>query len=112
MSTEIKTDGTTMTVFLDGEIDHHNAPSVREKTDGFAVSFAPEKMILDFSGVTFMDSSGIGLVMGRYKLVSGFGCSLEITGLSKHALRVMKLAGLDKIAKLSAKKEEKNNETA
>lgn len=112
MSTEIQTEGRVMTALLEGEIDHHNAPSVREAIDGFAVNFHPEKLILDFGGVTFMDSSGIGLVMGRYKTVSAFNCTMEIVNLSTHAFKVMRLAGLDKLAVLKRKKEDKSNETA
>lgn len=113
MSTDINIDGSIMTALLDGEIDHHNAPSIREKIDSYAVNFHPQKLILDFRKVTFMDSSGIGLVMGRYKAVSAFNCTLEIHNLSLHAYKVMRLAGLDKIAILTRRpKEDANNETA
>lgn len=113
MSTDIKIDGNEMTAFLDGEIDHHNAPSIREKIDSHAINFHPQKLILDFQNVSFMDSSGIGLVMGRYKTVSAFNCTLEIHNLSLHAYKVMRLAGMDKLATLSRKpKEDTNNETA
>ena len=60
-----------------------------------------------------MDSSVIGLVMVRYKLLESMGCTLEIQNLSDHAYKVMRLAGLDKIATLNrkGKKEEKDRET-
>ena len=64
-------------------------------------------VILDFSDVTFMDSSGIGLVMGRYKLLNELGGKLEVTGLSNNSYKVMRLAGLDRIANI--KKGEKKN---
>lgn len=101
MQTSIETDEKTMTVYLEGELDHHNAPSVREKIDEFAVGFHPAHLILDFGGVSFMDSSGIGLVMGRYKLLAQMACTLEIRRLSTHAFKVMRLAGIEKIAALS-----------
>lgn len=100
MQTQIETDEKTMTAYLSGELDHHNAASVREKIDEFILGFCPEKVILDFGGVTFMDSSGIGLVMGRYKLLAAMNCPLEISNLSPHAYKVMRLAGLEKIAVL------------
>ena len=53
-----------------------------------------------------MDSSGIGLVMGRYRLIEGKNCSLYIVNLSEHAYRVMQLAGLEKIAVLKKKTRE------
>lgn len=114
MQTNIETADKQMTVYLSGELDHHNAPSVRDKIDETATCFHPEKAVLDFGGVTFMDSSGIGLVMGRYRLLESMGCTLEIRNLSTHAYKVMRLAGLDRIATLKrmGEKEEKNRETA
>ena len=61
MSVEIKTDEDVVTSFLSGEIDHHVALPIREKTDAAIISAHPKRVVLDFSGVTFMDSSGIGL---------------------------------------------------
>ena len=101
MQTNITTDGRVMTAYLSGELDHHNAPAVREKIDAFAIGFRPAHAVLDFGGVTFMDSSGVGLVMGRYKLLSELSCTLEIRNLSAHAYKVMRLAGLDRLAVLS-----------
>lgn len=71
-----------------------------------------KESVLDFSGVTFMDSSGIGLVMGRYKICESMGASLEIHGLSRHAYKVMCLAGLQNLAVLKKKKEAEKSETA
>lgn len=64
MHTRIETDGQVMTVYLEGELDHHNAPAAREKIDEFAVGFHPAHTILDFGGVTFMDSPVLGLSWG------------------------------------------------
>ncbi len=54
MHTAIETDGKTMLVYLEGELDHHNAGSVREKIDEFAAAFCPERAVLDFGGVSFI----------------------------------------------------------
>lgn len=112
MSVEIKTDEDVVTAFLSGEIDHHVALPIREKTDAAIISAHPKRVVLDFSGVTFMDSSGIGLVMGRYKICESMGASLEIHGLSRHAYKVMCLAGLQNLAVLKKKKEAEKSETA
>lgn len=119
MHTAIETQDATMLVYLEGELDHHNAGGVRDKIDEFAAAFHPAHAVLDFGGVSFMDSSGIGLVMGRYKLLQAFGCTLELRNLSPHVYKVMRLAGIEKIAVLKKEKEgrEKNasakrNETA
>lgn len=105
MHTTIETTEQTMLVCLEGELDHHNAGGVREKIDAFAAGFCPKRLILDFDGVSFMDSSGIGLVMGRYRFLQAFDCALEIRNLSPHAYKVMRLAGLEKIAVLKKKRE-------
>ncbi len=83
---------------LEGEIDHHTALPIRLQTDEKIETCRPKTVVLDFTDVTFMDSSGIGLVMGRYKLLNELGGELEITGLSDNSYRVMRLAGLDRIA--------------
>ncbi|MEG1846774.1 MAG: anti-sigma factor antagonist [Oscillospiraceae bacterium] len=100
MITEIEINEEKITALLIGEIDHHNAPSIREKIDECIERQNPRVLTMDFSGVTFMDSSGIGLVMGRYKLLAAREGKLEIIGLSNHAYKVMRLAGLEKIATL------------
>ena len=100
MSLEIKNVGELLTVMLDGEIDHHRAKEIREKIDDAIEFNMPSLLILDFGGVTFMDSSGIGLVMGRYRLLQKKGAKLNLTNLPPNIYKVMKLAGIEKLAKL------------
>lgn len=88
----------TLIAELSGEIDHHTARSLREEIDSNLQRSLPGELILDFSGVTFMDSSGIGLVMGRYKLIKSMGGSIVIRNVSDSIARVMRLAGLDRLA--------------
>ena len=86
-----------LSVWLSGELDHHSARSLREQVDA-AVTRSDAKLLrLDFSGVTFMDSSGIGLIMGRYRLMQSRGGKLLVVGTSDRLLRVMKLAGLERL---------------
>ena len=87
-----------VTAFLSGDIDHHTAAVMRETIDQTVESAMPEKLIIDFKDVTFMDSSGIGLVMGRYKLMRSLGGEIEVKNVSSHIKKVMKLAGLDLLA--------------
>lgn len=98
MSVKFTFEDDTLICRLQGEIDHHTALPIRLETDDRIESCRPAKTVMDFSGVTFMDSSGIGLVMGRYRLLSEMGGELEITGLSNNAYKVMRLAGIDRIA--------------
>ncbi len=106
MTARMEINGTVVTAYLSGEIDHHNAPMIRETIDEYVSFRRPDRLVLDFGGVTFMDSSGIGLVMGRYRLIEGKNCSLYIVNLSEHAYRVMQLAGLEKLAVLKKKTRE------
>ena len=85
----------TLTLYLSGEIDHHNAKNLRQKADNEILRLKSPKVILSFKDVSFMDSSGIGLIMGRYKLVSGYGGSVFIKDASAYLKKVMRLAGLD-----------------
>ena len=93
VSTEFQND--TLLVLLQGDIDHHTASAMRETIDRTAESCLPQKLVLDFSDVSFMDSSGVGLVMGRYRLIRSMGGSLEITGASARIRAMMKMAGLE-----------------
>ena len=92
---KIETKDKTMTVFLSGEIDHHNAFSLREKTDTAIIREAPEKLILDFSDVSFMDSSGVGFVIGRYKLASSSGCAVAVASLKPRDKKILMLSGME-----------------
>lgn len=100
MAVKIQLNGEIVTAFLDGEIDHHSASVLRNEIDAAVEKNMPQMLILDFRDVTFMDSSGIGLVMGRYKLLKPMGGELHITNTSPQIYKVMKLAGLDRLAKM------------
>ena len=98
-----------LTAYLEGEIDHHSVKPVREEIDNTIDRLQPKALALDFSGVTFMDSSGIGLVMGRYKTINELDGELAITNTSPGIGKVMRLAGMERLAKIGM--EELANET-
>ncbi|MBP9989117.1 MAG: anti-sigma factor antagonist [Ruminococcus sp.] len=95
-----------VTAFLSGEIDHHNASDLRLQIDEAIQMYKPKTLNLDYSDVSFMDSSGVGLVMGRYRNIQPFGGKIQVSNLSLQFFRIMKLAGLDNIAKISMREEE------
>lgn len=95
-----KADG-EVRAFLDGEIDHHCAQSIRNEIDLAVESCRPENLILDFGEVTFMDSSGIGLVMGRYQVMKNIGGRVSLQNTPVHIRKVMRLAGLDRFATIN-----------
>lgn len=102
MPVRITLTGDTLTAYLSGEIDHHNARPVREEIDEAATRAHPQEMLLDFKDVTFMDSSGVGLVMGRYALMQELGGKLCAVNMPPQICKVMRLAGLDKLAVINA----------
>ena len=94
---EIDIDENIVTAYISGEIDHHNAYELRKKIDEAAERVYPELLVLDFGAVTFMDSSGIGLVMGRFKLIKDLGGRLAIENAPKSIRKVMRMAGIEKL---------------
>lgn len=108
----IKTEavGQVVTARISGELDHHTAKQMREAIDNAIKINMPTLVIIDFSEISFMDSSGVGLVMGRYRELSRTGAELCLTGMSDAVYRMMKLAGIEKIAKLE--KGSKKNENS
>ncbi|MBQ7725890.1 MAG: anti-sigma factor antagonist [Clostridia bacterium] len=105
MSVEIRAGGETVTAYLYGELDHHTAKEMREAIDGALERNMPSRLVLNFQNVSFMDSSGIGLVMGRYKRLARTGAELHITGTSPQIFKVMRLAGLERLATLEGREE-------
>lgn len=86
--------GNTLTALIEGDIDHHNAKEIRESIDRKIEEESPSLLELDFSKVQFMDSSGIGLIMGRYKLMHALDGNLQVINIPKNIKKLIKLAGL------------------
>lgn len=100
-----------LVITLEGEIDHHSAVSVRKDIDELIFDLRPKRVILNLSSISFMDSSGLGLIMGRYSLVKELGGSLLLQSPSVAVMKILSLAGMDKMIKIEASsKEDKNNE--
>ena len=89
--------GTTLIASIAGELDHHWAEYVRQKMDGEILKTTTRDVILDFSNVTFMDSSGIGVILGRYKNIQKLNGKIAIINLSAQVKRVLEMSGLLKI---------------
>lgn len=107
MPVDIDIDETSVTAYISGEIDHHSATMLRNKIDEAIEHSYPEILVLDFGGVTFMDSSGIGLVMGRWKLMQDISGRVVIENAPKAIKKVMKMSGIEKLLTASDRKEEK-----
>ena len=81
-----------LTIALRGEIDHHSAQTLRREIDAQIDARLPELLTLDFSGVTFMDSSGVGLILGRSRHMSSLGGRLTVQNAPAAVRRMLDLA--------------------
>lgn len=98
MNVSIESSGSLLVAYLIGEIDHHTSSKIREQIDRAITIKRPTHLVLDFKDVSFMDSSGIGIVMGRYRLMQSYHGSVEIKNVSSQTKKLMELAGLGSIA--------------
>ena len=89
------TSGKTLTVFLDGDIDHHNARMIRSKIDTKIYIQRPDELILDLSRVCFMDSSGLGLILGRYTKSVELGIIFKVVNPTPQIRKILDLADLN-----------------
>lgn len=90
-------------VLLPREIDHHAAKEIREKIDELIISAEPVRLVLDFFLVDFMDSSGIGLIIGRSEIAAGYGGDVVIVNSKPHIRRLFVMSGIQKIKNLYIK---------
>ena len=86
---------------LTEEIDECTAQKIRRKADYEIERYMPRKVIFDFNSVTFMDSAGIGLIIGRYRIANMLGGTVEIANVTDSIKRVLELSGLLKIIKIT-----------
>ena len=94
-------EGDGLRAILPMDIDHHSAKRIRESIDRAMVENMPRRLVLDFSSVVFMDSSGIGLIIGRCETADRYGMRVRVVGLSEGLLRIVRLCGIEKIKNLS-----------
>lgn len=88
-------------VKVTGELDHHMAEKIKTAVDEKLRCTNAVNVIFDFSELEFMDSSGIGVIMGRYKKVRTLEGRVIASGVNAGILRIMEMSGMDKIIKLT-----------
>ena len=108
MQLEIVREGATLVAHLIGELDHHTAAPIRNEIDAAVLAARSTRLVLDLSRLSFMDSSGIGLIMGRYRLMTATGGTLRVRGDDDRINRMIRLAGLDRLPIREDNKEESN----
>lgn len=84
-------------ISVSGEIDHHNARTLRSKIDEKLYYYRPKTVYLDLSSVSFMDSSGLGLILGRFTLARELGGELKIMNPNESVSKILDLAGTSRL---------------
>ena len=89
--------GDKLFIYLPEELDHHNAKIITEQSDWYIISNQIKNIVFNFSNTNFMDSSGVGVIMGRYKLIKPRGGNVTVTNINKTIDRILTISGLYKI---------------
>ena len=101
MFAEYAEDERKLTINFCGEIDHHTCLETAKKMDDVIRKYLPQKVVFDFKDVSFMDSSGIGMLLGRYKQLIRFGGKAEMKNLNNDMKRIFTMSGIFKIIPMS-----------
>ena len=99
-------DNRELTILLTGEIDHHYAKKYIDNITSKIEAYTPAVCILDFCEVTFMDSSGIAVVINALRCITKMHGTLMLSGLNAQPMRIFKMAGVDKLVKIKEVKNE------
>ena len=94
--------GKSLTIFLEGDIDHHRARRIRSRIDTKVYIQRPDEVVLDLSKVSFMDSSGLGLILGRYANAMELGIAFKVANPTPEIRRILDLAGTERLMKIES----------
>lgn len=100
MSVTLEYKNDILTARLDGDIDHHNASEIRGSIDDALQRIRPSVLRLDFADVSFMDSTGIGLILGRIRLIKRWEGEVVLCNISEDIYKMAKIAGVFAFAKI------------
>ncbi len=93
-------DEKTLVVEITEEIDHHLVEKMKRRIDYEIQKLFPRKIIFDFNRVVFMDSAGIGLLLGRYKTAIAYGAKIELINVKDKIKDILVMSGISKVMKL------------
>jgi len=100
MEIRTKTEGRVLTMTLKGELDHHAARGVMERITSLVERELPCKMVMDLKGLTFMDSSGIAVILRAKRCMEAMNGNLVVINIPRQAAKVLEAAGLGRYVKL------------
>ena len=84
---------------LEEDIDEYAVQKIRRKLDNEIERYMPKEIIFDFNNVSFMDSAGIGLIIGRYKLANMLGGQVQVANLTTPVRKIFEMSGMQRIIK-------------
>ncbi|MBQ4073986.1 MAG: anti-sigma factor antagonist [Clostridia bacterium] len=87
-------------VYLEGELDHCSAQSIRRELDRVLEDQSIRHLILDMGKMSFMDSSGIGVILGRYRILAARGGTVAVRNMNAHVERIFILSGMHQIIRI------------
>lgn len=87
----------SLTVYLEGDIDHHSAATIRSRIDTKLFLTRPRELVLDLQRVSFMDSAGLGLILGRYTKAAELGVGFRLVHPNVQVQKILDLAGLERL---------------
>ena len=102
MTVRATQNGGVLTVYLSGELDHHGARCAMGGIEDKINILLPRDCILDLSGLTFMDSSGIAVILKTFKRMNEIGGRMWVENVPKQPMKVLDASGIDRIVKISA----------
>ena len=90
-----------LTCQITEEIDHHTTEKIRRILDDEIERYIPKRMVFDFDKVSFMDSAGIGMILGRYKMMRMLGGSMEMINVNSNVRKIFEMSGIPKIIQIN-----------
>jgi stage II sporulation protein AA (anti-sigma F factor antagonist) len=97
---ELNREGAVLTAALIGELDHHAAADLRQKIDTAVLSCRPRRLTIDLARLTFMDSSGIAVVINTLRNMTRIKGKLTLIGIKEQPMRVFAASGIDKLVEI------------
>lgn len=92
---------------INGELDHHSVKEIRAIIDQTLIDYRPMSVILDLNEVSFTDSAGLGLILGRYTRINDYGGTMRLIGVSNEFMKILNLAGTNKFISAELRKKDK-----
>ena len=103
MNSKFIKESKTLILEITEEVDHHSSEDIRRIADNEITKYIPKTVVLDFNNVNFMDSAGIGVVLGRYKMIKMLGGNLEIINVNYSIKKIFDMSGITKIINVTQK---------